>query len=449
MKGYAGKVLMLVENPFPGDTRVKNEAVTLVRAGYKVTVVSLRLTRKKRSKYVHGVRVYRIPKRTFFKKKSRKRRSVRDGFLRHLISALGYLFEYFYFTGACFFLSFYILIREGFDVVHVHNPPDMLFLVGAFYRLLGKKFVFDHHDLSPELYLSRFGVKDGFIHTALLKIEKLCLRSANMVIATNESYKRIDRERSAVKPENIYVVRNGPDMERLKLTSPDEKLREMNKTILGYVGEINPQDGLDYLLRAIKYLVYDLGRKDVYCVIIGSGDALNDLKVLALELEIDNYVWFTGFVYDPDLVRYLSTADICVDPDPSSPLNDVSTWIKIMEYMALGKPIVSFDLAETRVSAGKAALYVPPNDEKEFARAIAKLMDNSELRAKMGEYGYQRVRNKLAWQHVSKNLILAYEALSGQGRDGASTLDTMTRNGHTSSSSRLTPETEVKQNNHG
>ncbi|MHC4687742.1 MAG: glycosyltransferase, partial [Planctomycetota bacterium] len=199
-------------------------------------------------------------------------------------------------------------------VIHAHNPPDTLFVVGAFYRIFGKKFVFDHHDLSPELYLSRYGVSDGLIHRGLLKVEKLCLRLADMVIATNESYKKIEIERGGLNPEKVFVVRNGPDLDRLKLTPPDEGLKKLDKKILGYVGEINPQDGLDYLLRAIRFMVYETGRTDFHCVVIGSGDSLADLKAYAHELQIEDYVWFTGFVPEEDMQTQTLRAHSMMSP---------------------------------------------------------------------------------------------------------------------------------------
>src|SRR5205823_8262981 len=239
-------------------------------------------------------------------------------------------------------------------------------------------------------------------------------RLADLVIATNESYRDIDIQRGKVDSGRVHVVRNGPDLARMRLTPPDDGLRALRKSILVYIGVMGPQDGVDYLLRALRHLVYDLGTPSFYCVIIGTGDAVDDLKRLAHELDIDDYVWFTGFIPESDLLRYLSTADICVAPDPSSPLNDVSTWIKIMEYMALGKPIVSFDLKESRYSAQDAALYVPPNDELEFARAIETLMARPDLRSKMGEAGRMRIEKELKWDLMKDNLVSAYRTLSGR-----------------------------------
>jgi len=411
LKTNDGRILMLLEDRFPEDTRVKNEANTLTEAGYKVTVIALRGVGESSREVVNGVRVYRVPQVEMFKKDPNANANYIARILHSVKLVIGYLYEYLYFTSACWFFSLFIAIKDGFDVIHAHNPPDTLFIVGAFYKLFGKKFVFDHHDLSPELYLSRFGLNAGFIYQGLLKVERLCLKSANMVISTNGSYKRIAQNRAGKKPESVFVVRNGPDLQRMHLVPPDKNLKSLNKTILCYIGEMNPQDGVDYLLRAIRHLVWDFGRKNVYCVIIGSGDAVPYLQKLAIELKIQDCVWFTGYIPDEDMIRYLSTVDICVDPDPKSPLNDVSTWIKIMEYMALGKPIVSFDLLETRYSAQEAAIYVTPNDEKEFAKAIIRLMDNAEERKKMGEFGHKRIRNELAWHHVSKNLLLAYDWL--------------------------------------
>lgn len=414
MKKFVAKILMIVENPFPGDTRVKNEAYCLKKAGYSVTVLALRRAGQPARDEINGIPVYRIPILKVFRKINDNGASWFKRLFQKIQSMVGYAAEYLYFTIAAFCISFYILLKQGFDAVHIHNPPDTLFMVGLFYRLIGKKYVYDHHDLSPELYLSRFGIaQKNLIYRGLILVEKLCLKCANLVIATNESYKRIECERGNISPEKVYIVRNGPDVNHIKPHPPDARLKQMNRTILGYVGEINPQDGLDYLLRSLHFLIYRMKRTDVYCVIIGSGDALPDLKKLSAELKIEEYVHFTGYVPDKEMLTCLSAADICLDPDPSSPLNDVSTWIKIMEYMALAKPIVAFDLAETRYSAREAAVYIPPNNEAKFARAIAQLADDPGMRKKMGEYGRRRVYNELAWHHVSKNLIFAYQHLSG------------------------------------
>jgi glycosyltransferase involved in cell wall biosynthesis len=402
---------MLVENHFPQDTRVKNEAILLTESGYHVSVIALREKGQVMTEVVNGVQVYRLPRLELFKKTSHGNLSRAGLLFLKLKSSLGYLFEYCYFTGACLVVSFYVFIRRGFDVIHAHNPPDTLFVVALPFKLLGKKFIFDHHDLCPELYRSRYRTGEGFF-TRLLRVFEWCsLKLADITIATNESYKQVQMERAKRDPRTIFIVRNGPDKLRMSPVQPSSRLKAMNKCILCYVGSLNPQDGVDYLLRSLRYLLHDLKRSDFHCVIMGTGDSLQDLRDLAGTLQLNGCVELTGFVSDEDLQSNLAAADICVDPDPSSPLNDVSTWIKIMEYMAYAKPIVSFDLKETRFSAGEAALYVKPNGEAEFAKTIADLMAQPDLRQKMGSYGRWRVEQKLQWTKVGQNLLTAYGAL--------------------------------------
>lgn len=412
MKDYAGKVLMLVENYIPWDKRVFNEAKTLTKDGYKVTIIALRNNNQKFVEWLDGVKVYRLPTFELFKKSWNPKSSFFKKLFFSLLSVIGYLFEYLYFTLSSLLLSIYILFKDGFDCVHAHNPPDTLFVIGAFYKILGKKYVFDHHDLSPELYLSRYRKEKSLIYKILLTIEKINLKLANIIIATNISYKEIEIERGGISRNKVYVVRNGPDPNKLMPGEPDYNLRNLNKSILAYAGVMGPQDGVDYLLRSLYHLINNLNRKDFYCIIIGTGDDLDNLKSLSRDLQLDDYVLFTGFIPDKDYHRYMSTADICLSPDPLSPLNDISTWIKVLDYMSFGKPIVSFDLKETRYSAQESAIYVPPNDEVEFARAIAKLMDNPEVRDKMGEFGRKRVENELKWDIVGKNLLYAYKSLN-------------------------------------
>jgi glycosyltransferase involved in cell wall biosynthesis len=407
-----GRVLMFVENHFPSDPRVKNEADLLTSAGYSVTVVGLRGKKDTvASRVVDNIQVYLIPRVTLFTKTRKENPTGLERLWFRLIALVGYTWEYLYFTAACFAMSLYVAMKHGFDVIHAHNPPDTLFLVAAFYKPFGKKFVFDHHDLCPELYRSRYKADSGFLTAMLGLFEKCSVRLADVTIATNESYRAIQIERGKIDPKKVFVVRNGPNLRRVAYRTPSERIRSMNKCILCYIGALNPQDGVDYLLRSLRDLVYKLDRKDFYCIIMGTGDSLMDLRTLAQDLNLEGYVELTGYVSDEDLMSNLSAADICVDPDPSSPLNDVSTWIKIMEYMALGKPIVTYDLKETRYSAQDAALYVKPNNELEFADAIAKLMDRPDLRAQMGEFGRQRVMRELKWDVVGQDLLRAYKAL--------------------------------------
>jgi glycosyltransferase involved in cell wall biosynthesis len=394
MKASAGKrVLMLLENyPFPQDARVRAEAQALSEAGYRVAVIAPSGRGQRSNELVDGVRVYRY---------------------RSPVNAngyFGYLAEYGYSTLASLFLSVRALLSGGFDIVHAHNPPDTLVFIGGLYKLFGKRFLYDHHDLAPEMYDARFdGKGPRLLRRALLLLEKLSCSVADHVIATNESYKATEIERHSLPSDKVTIVRNGPILDRLQPVDPDPELRARAGTIVGYVGVMGYTDGVDHLLRALHHLVYDLGRTNTLGVLIGQGDAWKELQLLATSLGLDDHVWFTGFIPDGDMIRYVCTADVCVDPDPSNPFNDRSTMVKMMEYMALGRPIVSFDLPEHRVTAGRAAAYVRPNDELEFARTIAELMDDPERRAEMSAFGRRRVEEKLAWRHSIPHLLEAYD----------------------------------------
>ena len=432
MKASAGRVLMLVENRFPRDTRVRNEAATLVANGVKVSVIALRGIGEKSRETVNGVTVYRIPRLTLFEKLPTGGRSRLGKLLNKVSVVVGYVTEYTYFTLGCLLVSAYVAVKEGIDVIHAHNPPDTLFVVGAVHKLFGRRFVFDHHDLCPELYRSRYTTPNGLVSRALAICERASVRVADVVIATNESYRAIDIERNGIAPDRVFIVRNGPDLSRVRLDEPDAALRNRARVILGYLGAMNPQDGVDYLLRALGHLRYTMDRSDFHCVLIGEGDSLEELKQLAQELRLEECVTFTGFIPDDQMIRYLSAVDICLDPNPSSPLNDVSTWIKVMEYMALGKPVVSFDLRETRVSAGEAAAYVTPNDEQAFAKATADLMDNPARRVRMAEIGKRRVENDLGWHVTSRNLLEAYQHLLPRAMSAARQAETVRSTGRVS-----------------
>jgi glycosyltransferase involved in cell wall biosynthesis len=392
----SGRILMLLgNNPYPHDPRVRHEAVALASAGYEVTVICPRLPSQPRSEMIDGVRVarYRAPGRA--------------------PGAAGYILEYAYATLASLVLSLRVLRRHGFDVVHAHNPPDTFALLGALYKLLGgKRFIFDHHDLAPEMYDARFdGRGSRAVRTVLVLLEKLSCRLADHVIATNRSYRAVEMERGKVAPERITVVRNGPGLGDVHPVEPDLALRARAGAIVGYLGVMGYQDGVDHLLRAMRHLVYDLGRRDALCILIGRGDAKEDLERLARELGIEEHVLFTGFIPVADVVRYLSTADVCVDPDPSNPFNDRSTMIKVMDYMTFARPIVAFDLPENRFTAGEAAHYVRANDDLELARGILELMGDPDRRARMGATGRRRVRSELAWGNSIPPLLAAYRSV--------------------------------------
>lgn len=396
MKAYAGKrVLMLIENStYPIDVRVRQESLTLASAGYQVSVICQRGFNQPWREIIKSVAVYRYPAPYQGK------------------GLLSFAVEYSYSFVATFLVSLFVWADRGFDIIHTANPPDTAVFLALFYRLFGKKFVFDHHDLAPDMYLARSNQKGSrLVYKTLLWMERVSFRFAHHVIATNQSYKNIAIQRGHVPEERITIVRNGPALDRLVLVEPDPELRKKGAVIIGYVGVLGIQDGLDYLLRALHQLMTVLGRSDFFCVIIGRGGALNDLKVQAAQLSLEQHVWFTGFIPDADMIRYLSTIDIAVDPDPSNSFNDRCTMIKMMEYMALKKSIVAFDLLEHRVTARDAALYAQPNNELDFAKQILKLMNDPDRRKKMGEIGRERVENELAWQFQAKRLLDAYECL--------------------------------------
>jgi glycosyltransferase involved in cell wall biosynthesis len=324
--------------------------------------------------------------------------------------ALGYLLEYATALSCTFFLSLKVLWKRGFDVVHACNPPDLFFLIGAFFKLFGKKFLFDHHDANPELYEAKFG-RRGMLYKAMLALEWLTFRYADISLATNESYRRIAVGRGGMPPERVFVVRSGPSVERMKILPPDEKLKKGRRYLVGYVGVMGRQEGIDHLLHAVAHIVHDLGRSDVQFGLVGGGTSLEEMRALAAELGVAQYVSFTGRVPDEEMLAVLNTAEVCVNPDVANRMNEISTMNKVMEYMALGKPIVQFDLAEGRHSAQLASLYARGNDPLDLARKIVELLDSPQKRAAMGGYGRRRVLEELEWRHEVPKLLAAYEAL--------------------------------------
>lgn len=400
-KAYSGpRVLMLLENnPYPQDGRVYREATALTAAGYRVSVICPMATGQPPRENIASVQVYRYS-------------APRAG-----NGLWGYIWEYSYSMLAVFFLSLRISVCEGFDLIHAHNPPDTFVLIASLYKLLGKRFVFDHHDLSPDLYFARFsGQGHPAVYRALLLLEKWSCRLADLVIATNESYKRVEMQRDEVREERIAVVRNGPGLDVFQPVAFEKKGNRQERTMLGYVGSIGFHDGLDYLVRALQHLVFDLQRTDVFCLVAGDGDALPYVRKLREEAGLSEYVSFIGRIPHADVPRHMSAADICLAPEPSNSYNDRSTIIKLMEYMALGKPIVAFDLPEHRLTAQAAALYARPNDELAFAEIVAELMDDPIRREAMGAFGRWRVETALAWEYSASKLVAAYRQLfSAQG----------------------------------
>ena len=305
-----------------------------------------------------------------------------------------------------------IKVRLGgrIDVVHACNPPDLLFLVALALRPAGARFVFDHHDLVPELFLSRFPGGSPILHRLTRFTERLTFAAADAVISTNESYRRIAIERGKMSPDKVTVVRSAPDTDRFVRREVDESLRRGKRYLLAYLGVMGPQDGVDYVLRAMHLLRDKVGRDDVHCIVMGAGDEYDAMVALKDQLGLADIVEMPGRVPDEFVQRCLSTADVCLSPDPMNPLNNLSTMNKVVEYMAMGRPIVSFDLTEAHVSAGDAAVYVPDNDEYAFAQAIDALLRDPLRRKKMSEAGMQRAK-ELSWEASRQALVQFYQRL--------------------------------------
>jgi glycosyltransferase involved in cell wall biosynthesis len=388
------RILILVENlPSPFDRRVWQEANALRDAGYGVSIICpTGKGYEKKFEEIDGIAIYRynLPFEA-------------DG-------ALGYLLEYSTALFWTFLLSWKVLLTRGFNAIHACNPPDLFFLIGGFFKLLGKKFVFDHHDINPELYEAKFGRRD-FFWKLMVALERWTFRTADASIATNESYRRIAIERGGMDPDRVFVVRSGPSLERLRVLPPDPSLRKGRAHLVGYVGVMGKQEGIDLLLQAARSIVHDHGRQDIHFGLVGGGTSLAELKSLAKDLGVGEYVTFTGRVPDAELLAMLNTADVCVNPDIANEMNDKSTMNKIMEYMALGKPIVQFDLTEGRFSAQDASLYAARNDPVDLGRKILELIDDPSRREAMGAYGRRRVENELEWRFEVPKLLGAYDSL--------------------------------------
>jgi glycosyltransferase involved in cell wall biosynthesis len=388
------RVLIIVENlSCPFDRRVWLEATTLARNGYLVSIICPKGAGYDRSfEIIEGIHIYRhwMP---------------REG-----SGAFGYALEYGVALACEAWLAIRIALTRGFDVMHACNPPDLIFLVGWLFKPFGKSFVFDHHDVNPELYVAKFGRKDLF-YRLIEFAERMTFRSADFSIATNESYRRVAIDRGRMPAERVFVVRSGPDLSRIQGVPEAPSWRNGRRHLVGYVGVMGRQEGIDLLLQSVSHIVTRHGRTDIQFVLVGGGTELEALRSLANDLHLGEFVTFPGRLSDEALFAVLSTADVCVNPDRVNAMNDMSTMNKIMEYMALGRPIVQFELTEGRVSAGEASLYAAPNDVEDFAVKILQLIDAPDLRRTMGAAGRRRVREELSWEHEAPRLLEAYEAV--------------------------------------
>jgi glycosyltransferase involved in cell wall biosynthesis len=392
--GSRRRVLIIVQNlPVPLDRRVWLEACALRDAGFQVSVVCPKAPGDPSFQELEGIRIrkYDPPPPTS--------------------GALSYAWEFAYCWVRALGLVLRAASREGFDVIQACNPPDTYWALAALFKPFGKRFVFDQHDLCPEVYVSRFPNGSRVVRRALMLFERATYALADHVVATNESYRETAMGRGNVLVHRVTVVRTGPDPERLRKGTPVASWRHGRRYLCAYLGVMGPQDGVDLALRAAAAIVRS-GRDDVHFVFIGTGDSFDELVMLADDLGISDRVTFTGRAPDETVFEVFSTADVGLSPDPLNPLNDVSTMNKTMEYMAFELPVVAFDLKETRVSAEDAAVYVQPNDTDAYADAITELLADPDRRAAMGRAGRQRVEQVLAWGHQAPRYVGVYEGLT-------------------------------------
>lgn len=387
------KVLIIVENlPVPFDTRVWQEATTLAENGYLVSVICPKGKGYDADyEYLNGVHVYRhdLP-------------AEGNG-------ALGYAREYFCALREELRLAKKIYKERGFHVIHGCNPPDDIYMVARRFKKKGVDYVFDHHDICPELFEAKFGKASGLLYKSQLWLERQTYKHCAFAFVTNESYKQIAISRGGMKEDKVFVLRSGPKLERLKITPAKSEIKRGRRFMVGYVGVIGQQEGIEYLLKAAKYIKEELHRDDIFWGVVGGGPHLEALRKQSHEMGLDDILEFTGRVSDEVLLDYLNTADVCVNSDEYNAMNDKSTMNKILEYMALGKPIVQFDLTEGRFSAQEASLYAEPNNAIDMADKIIQLLDNPAKRKEMSEYGRQRIVNELSWEHTSRALLEGYD----------------------------------------
>jgi glycosyltransferase involved in cell wall biosynthesis len=401
----AKRVLIIVQNlPVPFDRRVWLECRALTAAGYDVSVVCPKGKSDPAYEVIDGVRIY-------------KYRPYAPGG-----SKASFIAEYAYSFAATAWKTVLARRRGRFAVMQACNPPDIFWPIAMGLRFVDRtKFVFDHHDLCPELFESRFPDGPTLPHRGLLALERRTHRTADHVISTNDSYRDIAVRRSGKAPADVTVVRTGPDPDKLRRGEPDPEQRRGRRYLAAYIGVMGPQDGVDIVVRAADIVVHDMGRDDIAFTLIGSGDCFDELVALRDQLKLAGHVEFTGRAPDELVKKVMSTADVGLSPDPKNSLNDVSTMNKTMEYMSFEMPVVAFDLHETRVSADAAAVYVTPNDVGEYAKAIVDLMDNEHIREQLAKTGRARVEDELAWSHQERAYVGVYDQLTGAGTGAAGT----------------------------
>ena len=394
------RVLIVVENlPVPLDRRVWLEATSLTEAGYLVSVICpMGRGWTKPYEEIQGVHIYRYPEPP----------EAHSG-------AIAYAKEYLWSLWHMFRLARVVRRERGFDVIHGCNPPDLIWLLGLRYRMSGVRYLFDHHDVCPELFEAKFN-KRGLLYKIMLIWERITFAVADVSMATNESFRRIAITRGRMPPEDVFVIRSAPRVESFLPGPGDRALRHGAGTVLGYVGVIGQQEGMDLLVQAAQHLVRDLGHRDVHFLIVGFGPTLEEVKADVAARGLEAHFTFTGALFGEAMLSALNAVDIGVSPDPKNAMNDISTMNKVMEYMTLEKPVVQFDLTEGRASAGEAALYARANDPVDFAEKIAWLIEHPAEAAEMGRIGRARVLDHLSWKHSVPHLLAAYERVFSKRR---------------------------------
>jgi len=389
------RVLIVVENlPVPLDRRVWLESTALQEAGYQVSVICpTGRGWTKPHEVIDGIHIYRYPEPP----------EAHSG-------AVAYAKEYLLSLWHWFRLARLVWRERGFDVIQGCNPPDLIFVLALWYRLWGVTYLFDHHDVCPELFEAKFG-KRGLLYKIMIIWERMTFATARVSIATNESFRRIALTRGHMEPEDVFVVRSAPKIDSFIPGPGDPAYRKGAKTVLGYVGVIGQQEGMDLLVLAVEHLVRVMGHRDLHVVIVGFGPYLPELEADVRQRGLQDHFTFTGALYVQDLLAALNAVDIGVSPDPKNAMNDISTMNKVMEYMTLEKPLVQFDLTEGRASAGDASLYARANDPLDFAAKIAELIANPALGREMGQRGRARVLERLSWDHSVPHLLAAYDRI--------------------------------------
>lgn len=406
MPDHVRKILIVVENlPVPLDRRVWLEATSLTEAGYHVSVICpMGRGWDKAYEEMQGVHIYRYPEPV-------EAHSGAVAYAREYLHALRHMFR----------LARKVRREQGFDVIHGCNPPDLIFLLGLRYRMAGVRYLFDHHDVCPELFEAKFG-KQGLLYKVMLWWERITFAVADVSIATNESFRAIAMKRGRMEAEDVFVVRSAPKVHVFQPGPGDPAYRKGAAHVMGYVGVIGQQEGMDLLVQSAEHLIRDLGHGDVHFVIVGFGPTLEEVKEDVAARGLEGHFTFTGALYDTDLLGALNAIDIGVAPDPKNTMNDISTMNKVMEYMTLEKPVVQFDLTEGRASAGDASLYAANNDPKDFAAKLAWLIHHPDEGRAMGQRGRARVLEHLSWHHSVPHLLQAYERIfSKQARQSDAT----------------------------